>query len=72
METMPSFEEMKKYGYDFGALAMDWITTENKNQLAMDAGLITSANSAVPVELSTYFDPMVSDILTGARKASEI
>jgi hypothetical protein len=72
MENMPSFEEMRKYGYDFGPLAMDWITAKNVNQLAMDAGLITSANSTVPVELSTYFDPMVIDILTGARKAREI
>lgn len=71
-ETMPSFEAMKQYGYDFGPLACDWITPENKNQLAMDAGLITAANSTIPVELSTYFDPMVIEILTGARKAREI
>lgn len=72
MENMPSFETMKEYGFDFGGLAMDWITPENKNQLAFDAGLITAANSTIPVELSTYFDPMVIDILTGARKAREI
>lgn len=71
-ENMPSFEELIKFGYDFGPGAEEWITDDNLDQLAMDAGLITAANSAVPVELSTYFDPMVVEILTGARKAREI
>lgn len=72
MNDTISFEQLKQYGYDFGPLAMDWVTPENKTQLAMDTNLITTQNSAVPVELSTYFDPIVIDILTGARKAREI
>ncbi len=79
MPDMPSFEQLKPMGYDFGPMATDWVTRENKHklamdasQLAMDANLITTANSTVPIELSTYFDPMVVEILTGARKARAI
>ncbi len=70
MGKMPSFKQIKAYGFDLGQ-AKHWITNDSKNKLAMDAP-VTAANSAVPIELATYFDPKAIEILTGKRAATQI
>lgn len=50
-----------------GILANDSI-----DQLANDAAMVTAANSGVPVEFTSYIDPMVIPILTATRGAREI
>lgn len=66
----PSFSEMSALGFHFpGATA--WIDN-NVKQLAMDAALVTTPNTTVPVEFTAYIDPVVVEILTAPRRAREI
>ena len=55
--------------------ARAWMDTHDSsimNELAQDAALITSQNSAVPAELTAYIDPAVIEILTAPRNARKI
>lgn len=67
-----TFEQAKKYGFDFGRNARQWITADNMPQILQDAALITQANSTVPAELLAYIDPTVIEIMTAARNAREL
>lgn len=65
---MNEFEELKQYGvvFDGYSKAID------KNNMAMDAALQTTSNAGVPVALTTYFDPVIIDILTAPLRARRI
>ncbi|MEV9060094.1 major capsid family protein [Klebsiella quasipneumoniae] len=67
-----TFEQAKRYGFDFGRNARQWITAENMPQILQDAALITQANSTVPAELLAYIDPTVIEIMTAPRNAREL
>ncbi|PAO09835.1 hypothetical protein CIW60_12780 [Enterobacter roggenkampii] len=67
-----TFEQAKKYGFDFGRNARQWITADNMPQILQDAALITQANSTVPAELLAYIDPTVFEIMTAPRNAREL
>ncbi|WP_414454323.1 hypothetical protein [Enterobacter roggenkampii] len=67
-----TFEQAKKYGFDFGRNARQWITADNMPQILQDAALITQANSTVPAELLAYIDPTVIEIMTTPRNAREL
>ncbi|HHK4128770.1 TPA: major capsid family protein [Enterobacter roggenkampii] len=67
-----TFEQAKKYGFDFGRNARQWITADNMPQILQDAALITQANSTVPAELLAYIDPTVIEIMTAPRNAREL
>lgn len=67
-----TFEQAKKYGFDFGRNARQWITADNMPQILHDAALITQANSTVPAELLAYIDPTVIEIMTAPRNAREL
>lgn len=66
-----TFDQAAAYGFIFpGARA--WITNEDMPRLAQDAALVSTPNSAVPVELLMYFDPTVIEILTAPKRSREI
>lgn len=44
----------------------------NYAQIAMDAALVTSPNTTVPVQLLSYWDPKAIVVLTSKRSAAEI
>lgn len=67
-----TFEQAKKYGFDFGRNARQWITADNMPQILQDAAVITTANSTVPAELLAYIDPTVIEIMTAPRNAREL
>lgn len=67
-----TFEQAKKYGFDFGRNARQWITADNMPQILQDAALITQANTTVPAELLAYIDPTVIEIMTAPRNAREL
>ncbi|HAJ4242137.1 TPA: DUF2184 domain-containing protein [Escherichia coli] len=67
-----TFEQAKRYGFDFGRNARQWITADNMPQILQDAALITQANSTVPAELLAYIDPTVIEIMTAPRNAREL
>lgn len=67
-----TFEQAKKYGFDFGRNARQWITADNMPQILQDAALITQPNSTVPVEMLAYIDPTVIEIMTAPRNAREL
>ncbi len=67
-----TFEQAKKYGFDFGRNARQWITSDNMPQILQDAALITQANTTVPAELLAYIDPTVIEIMTAPRNAREL
>lgn len=67
-----TFEQAKRYGFDFGRNARQWITAENMPQILQDAALITQANTTVPAELLAYIDPTVIEIMTAPRNAREL
>lgn len=67
-----SFEQAKRYGFDFGRNAREWITKDNMPRLIQDAALITQANTTIPAELLAYIDPTVIEILTAPRNAREL
>lgn len=65
---------MKKYGivFDTGAPIRGILANDSIDQLANDAAMVTAANSGVPVEFTSYIDPMVIPILTATHGAREI
>lgn len=66
------------FGFDFSQAAglnlpaRDWYDKANRLQQARDAAMVTTPNSAVPIEYLLFVDPLVVDILTAPRKAREI
>lgn len=69
--TELTFEALREKGFNF-PFATDIITADNREQLAQDAALVTTPNSAVPAELTAWVDPMVVPILTAKRGAREV
>ena len=66
----PTFQEMAHAGFHFpGARA--WIDG-NVPALAQDAALVSTPNTAVPVEFLAYIDPLVVEILTSVRNARAV
>lgn len=66
---------MKQYGivFDTGAPIRGILANDSIDQLANDAAMVTAANSSgIPVEFTSYIDPMVIPILTATRGAREI
>lgn len=65
---------MKQYGiiFDTGSPIRGILANDSIDQLANDAAMVKAANSGVPVEFTSYIDPMVIPILTAARGAREI
>lgn len=65
---------MKQYGiiFDTGSPIRGILANDSIDQLANDAAMVTAANSGVPVEFTSYIDPMVIPILTANRGAREI
>lgn len=65
---------MKKYGiiFDTGSPIRGILANDSIDQLANDAAMVTAANSGIPVEFTSYIDPMVIPILTATRGAREI
>lgn len=65
---------MKQYGiiFDTGSPIRGILANDSIDQLANDAAMVTTANSGVPVEFTSYIDPMVIPILTATRGAREI
>lgn len=59
----------KQYGIDLSGYKK--ICTADE-ALAMDAALLTTANTQIPAELTTYFDNKAIEILTQKRAATEI
>lgn len=62
---------MKQYGivFDTGAPIRGILANDSIDQLANDAAMVTSG---IPVEFTSYIDPMVIPILTATRGAREI
>lgn len=69
MEKIPSFQEVKRSGFNF-AHAKGWLIPEKL--MAMDAALITQGNTTVPAALLQYISPDVIEVLTAKRAASKI
>ncbi|MGJ8524335.1 hypothetical protein LMG33818_000043 [Halomonadaceae bacterium LMG 33818] len=67
-----TLNDFAKYGFSSQHPQRGLITPETMHRIAQDAALITEPNTAVPVELTAYFDPQVIDILTAPRNAREI
>lgn len=65
---------MKQYGiiFDTGSPIRGILANDSIDQLANDAAMVIAANSGVPVEFTSYIDPMVIPILTATRGAREI
>ena len=65
---------MKQYGiiFDTGSPIRGILANDSIDQLANDAAMVTAANSGVPVEFTSYIDPMVIPLLTATRGAREI
>lgn len=65
---------MKQYGiiFDTGSPIRGILANDSIDQLANDAAMVTAANSGVPVEFTSYIDPMVIPILTATRGVREI
>lgn len=65
---------MKQYGiiFDTGSPIRGILANDSIDQLANDAAMVTAANSGIPVEFTSYIDPMVIPILTANRGAREI
>lgn len=67
-----SFDQAKRFGFNFGPSAREWITKDNMPHLVQDAALITVPNSTIPAELLAYIDPTVIEIMTAPRNAREL
>lgn len=67
-----TLRDLAPYGFSSPYEQRGFITPETMPQMAKDAALITTPNTAVPVELTAYFDPQVIDILTAPRNARSI
>lgn len=72
----PSFSDLRAYGFHLGVPngvpPRAWIDDNNIDALANDAQIVTVANSAIPAELTAYYDPRIIDIVTRPLKAREI
>jgi len=72
----PTFREVAEYGFMLNAPGSvgprAWITDYTMEVLARDAALVTVPNTAIPAELTAYYDPRIIDIVTRPRKAREI
>lgn len=66
-----SIAEAARYGFHFPS-ARHWIDEPRIRQQANDAALITSPNTGVPVELTTFFNPKVVTVLTAPLRARAI
>lgn len=66
-----TIERAREYGFSFHG-ARGWYDSARVRQLAQDAALITTPNTAVPVELLAFIDPRVVEIMTAPRRAREI
>lgn len=66
----PTFQEAARAGFVFPQ-GRGWID-DNVPALAQDAAMITSPNMAIPVEFTSYIDPMVIEILTAPRNAKAV
>ena len=71
-----SFNELQAYGFRLavpGAVPpRGWIENGNTATLANDAALVTIPNTAIPAELTAYYDPRIIDVVTRPHKAREI
>lgn len=76
MPHRPNFNDLVSYGFRLNAPgavpARGWIENDNLRTLANDAALVTVPNSAVPAELTAYYDPRIIDIVTRPLKAREV
>lgn len=71
------FAEAQRAGFVFHGSPRMWITRQNggvsnMGELAQDAALITTPNATVPVEVLSYIDTEVTEILTAPRRAREL
>ena len=66
-----AFDQALKYGFNFPG-ARGWYSEDNRAEMALDAALITSPNTTVPVELLAFIDPTVIEIATAPRRAKNI
>lgn len=71
-----SFNELQAYGIRLAVPGATpprgWIENGNIAMLANDAALVTIPNTAIPAELTAYYDPRIIDVVTRTRKAREI
>lgn len=71
-----SFNELQAYGIRLAVPGATpprgWIENGNIAMLANDAALVTIPNTAIPAELTAYYDPRIIDVVTRPRKAREI
>ena len=71
-----SFNELQAYGIRLAVPGATpprgWIENGNIAMLANDAALVTIPNTAIPAELTAYYDPRIIDIVTRPRKSREI
>lgn len=63
--------ELAHLGFSFPDFR-DWIAADEMPRLARDAAMVTTPSTTIPVEFTSYIDPMVVDILTAPRKAREL
>lgn len=66
----PTFQEAARAGFVFPQ-GRGWID-DNIPALAQDAAMVTQPNMAIPVEFTSYIDPMVIEILTAPRNAKAV
>jgi len=75
MPNFPSFSQMRDYGFHLrvpGATPPRAWINGNLDTLAMDAATITAHNSAIPAELTAYYEPEIIEIMTRPHKATEV
>ena len=76
MPKRPTFNELQQFGFRLGVPGAvpprGWIEGGNLDMLANDAALVTIPNTAIPAELTAYYDPRIIDVVTRPRKAREI
>lgn len=74
MDLQTQLDVMRQAGitFDTGAPIRGILAKDSMETLANDAALVTAPNSGVPVEFTSYIDPMVIPILTAKRNAREI
>lgn len=63
-------EQLKECGFELDEYKV--IGSKEEGKMAMDAALITSPNTGIPVEFLTYFDNRAIEILTEKRAANSI
>ena len=63
-------ETLKEYGFELDSYSV--VGTAEEGKMAMDAALISSPNTGIPVEYLTFFDNRAIDVLTAKRAANEV